>query len=268
MQGSPVITLTTDFGYNDPFVGIMKGVIRGINSFVEIIDISHGIPPQDIREAAYVIGASYTYFPRNSIHVVVVDPGVGSERRPIIIMTDNHYFIGPDNGVFTLVYRRFHEQLQVTAVTAEHYFLHNRGATFHGRDVFAPVAAWFSKGIAATRFGNTVDDYRTIDLPVPQRLEDGSLAGEVIHIDRFGNAITDVTDEDIRGLMGGKQTTSVSIRIKDRVVPLREFYAQGPAGELSALINSSNLLELFVYLGSAAAAFGIKVGDGVKLTSG
>lgn len=265
MQGSPVITLTTDFGYNDPFVGIMKGVIRGINSSIEVIDITHGIPPQDIREAAYVIGASYAYFPRNSIHVVVVDPGVGSERRPIIVMTDDHYFIGPDNGVFTLVYRRPHEQLQVIAVTAEHYFLAHRGATFHGRDVFAPVAAWFSKGISADRLGDIVEDYRSIDLPTPRRSGDGSLVGEVIHIDRFGNVITNVAAEDLRVLRGEKGSTPVSISIKDRVVPLRQFYAQGSAGELCALINSSDLLELFVYRGSAAA-LGLTIGDAVTVS--
>lgn len=264
MQASAVITLTTDFGYNDPFVGIMKGVIRGINPSIEIIDITHGITPQDIREAAFVIGTSYAYFPRNSIHIVVVDPGVGSERRPIIVMTDNHYFIGPDNGVFTLVYLNSHEQLQVTAVTAEHYFLQNRGATFHGRDVFAPVAAWFSKGIRAERLGDIVEDYRSIDLPMPRRSEDGLLHGEVIHIDRFGNAITNIKAEDIQSLLGKKKSDLLRIRIKDRAVPLREFYSQGPAGELCALIDSSDLLELFVYLGSAATAFGIKAGDGVE----
>ncbi len=265
MQGKPVITLTTDFGYEDPFAGIMKGVIRCINPDIEIIDITHGIPPQDVQTAAYVIGTSFRYFPLNSIHLVVVDPGVGSERRPILVMTDHYYFIGPDNGVFSHVYRMSREQLEVTHITAEHYFLPSRGATFHGRDIFAPVAAYFSKGIVSEKFGEKVTDQRSIRLPAPRRTKDGRLHGEVIHIDRFGNAISNIGASDIDGLVGSADRAALRVMVKGREAPLRMFYAEGTKKGLFALVNSAEYIEFFTYRGSAAAEYGIAVGDGVEV---
>ena len=265
MQGKPVITLTTDFGCEDPFAGIMKGVIRGINSDIEIIDITHGISPQDIQTAAYVIGTSFSYFPPNSIHVVVVDPGVGSERRPIMVMTDHHYFIGPDNGVFSYIYRMRHEQLEVTHITAEHYFLPSRGATFHGRDVFAPVAAYFSKGIRPEKFGELVTDQRSIPLPFPRLTEDGRLHGEVIHIDRFGNAITNISASDMDRLGAPKDWARLKVMVKGREAPLRQFYSEGADRGLYVLVNSADYIEFFTYRGNAASEYGIAVGDGVEV---
>lgn len=162
MQHNPIITLTTDFGYRDPFVGIMKGVILNINPSATIIDITHDISPQNILEAALSIEMSFELFPHKTIHVVVVDPGVGSTRRPIFVITDRYYFIGPDNGVFSRIYKLQHETLEVMNIKAEHYFMPQRSATFHGRDIFAPAASWLSRGIDISKFGEPINDYVTI----------------------------------------------------------------------------------------------------------
>ena len=148
----PIITLTTDFGLRDSFVASMKGVILGINPDVHLVDISHDIAPHDLEEAAFTVDASYRYFPKGTVHVVVVDPGVGSGRRPILVATDRYSFIGPDNGVFSLVFQQA-ERLKVHQITAERYFLPNPGPTFHGRDIFAPAAAWLTKGVSPGDFG-------------------------------------------------------------------------------------------------------------------
>ncbi len=165
-----LITLTTDFGLKDPFVGMMKGVIYSIKGSVNIVDITHSIEGQDILEGAFVIGYTYKFFPKDTIHVVVVDPGVGSGRRPILVVSSNHYFIGPDNGVFSMVISE-NPGTSVIEITEELYFFKGRGTasyiptTFHGRDIFAPVAAWLSRGIAPSQFGHTISDYTRIDIP-------------------------------------------------------------------------------------------------------
>src|SRR5512135_1704123 len=197
MADKPLITLTTDFGYDDPFVGVMKGVILNINPEAKIVDLNHGIRPQDTMEAAFTIGMNFHYFPAETLHVVVVDPGVGSRRRPVLMLSDHHYFLGPDNGVFSYIYRMKHETLEVLHITADHYFLQKKSSTFQGRDVFAPVAAWFSRGVAMEKFGDRITDYQTIDLPFPEVTAEGIIRGKIIHIDRFGNAISNITKKDI-----------------------------------------------------------------------
>ncbi len=258
MQDRPIITLTTDFGYEDPFAGVMKGVILKINPRAGIVDITHGIRPHDIREAAYTIGTNYRYFPDDTIHVVVVDPGVGSNRRPIMVLTEHHYFIGPDNGVFTHICNASHDILEVIHITADHYFLSSHSPTFHGRDVFAPIAAYLSRGVGMLKFGEPITDYQKIDLPVPSVTPDGVLQGEVIHIDRFGNAITNITKADI-GMTGRLKAMFGEIE-----VPLKKFYSDAPDGSLCCLLNSSDHLELFIDRGSAASKYNISPGDQVR----
>jgi S-adenosylmethionine hydrolase len=266
MPGRPLITLTTDFGHDDPFVGVMKGVILKINPEVRIVDITHGINPQNIREAAFAIGTSYTYFPDNAVHVVVVDPGVGSARRPVIVSANHHYFIGPDNGVFSYVYRFSPEKPAVIRITADHYFLSSKSPTFQGRDVFAPVAAWFTRGVGMSKMGEPVSDYQTIDLPSPRLSAEGKLRGEVVHIDRFGNAITNMTGADIEKLAGaGGAVTKAAL--KGREIPLRQFYSEAAEGEVSCLINSSGFLEVFLYKGSAAVSVPVSLGDTVEISA-
>jgi S-adenosylmethionine hydrolase len=267
MQDRPVITLTTDFGYDDPFAGAMKGVILKINPHAEIVDITHGIRPHDIREAAFVIGTNYRYFPEDTIHVVVVDPGVGSQRRPIMVLTDHHYFIGPDNGVFTHIYNTPHDIFEVVHITAGHYFLSSHSPTFQGRDVFAPVAAYLSRGVGMLKFGDPITDYQKIDLPVPFVDPRGVLQGEVIHIDRFGNALTNITRADA-GKIGSGGAGAIKILFRESEVPLKKFYSEATAGSLCCLWNSSEHLELFTDQGSAASKYIISPGEPVKILHG
>jgi S-adenosylmethionine hydrolase len=260
MHDRPVITLTTDFGSEDPFAGVMKGVILTINPAAEIIDITHAVRAQDVREAAFTIGMNYRFFPAGSIHVVVVDPGVGSERRPIIVAANHHYFIGPDNGIFTGIYNAADEGIEVTHITADHYFLTSHSPTFQGRDIFAPIAAYLSRGVQVPKFGELITDYRKIDLPAPIVKPDGMLQGEVIHIDRFGNAMTNITRADLEKIGGATR-----ILLREMDAPLKRFYSDAPDGALCSLLNSSGYLEFFVFKGSAASEHQISSGDAVVI---
>jgi S-adenosylmethionine hydrolase len=265
MADSPVITLTTDFGYKDPFAGVMKGVMLGINPRAVTIDLTHGISPHNIAEAAFVIGINYRYFPRGSIHVAVVDPGVGSERRPLIAEADHHFFIGPDNGIFSYVFGMKHDILRVFHVTAEHYFLSSHSPTFQGRDVFASVAAWLSKGVNISRFGEPITDYRMISLPFPSTSPDGTVRGEVLYIDRFGNAITNIAESDIAAVRGADPQLPFRCAVNEKVAAFRNYYVEAEEGKLSALVNSSGYLEFFVLRDSAASRYGILPGDKVRV---
>ncbi|MDP2167915.1 MAG: SAM-dependent chlorinase/fluorinase [Thermodesulfovibrionales bacterium] len=259
-----LITLLTDFGYKDPFVGIMKGTILNINPSALIVDITHGIPPHNVMEAALALEESYGYFPQKSIHVVVVDPEVGSGRRPILVQADDCYFIGPDNGVFTPVFDAGAETLDVIHLTAEHYFLPKKGNTFHGRDVFAPVAAWLSRGISVENMGERITDYMTIKIPKAQSKDD-RVEGEVISIDRFGNAITNIRQLEIDGLYIINPMGGIEITAAGATAALRNHYSEAKENVLSGVINSSGRLELFLYKGNASAAFNMKAGDPVAV---
>jgi len=262
-----IITLTTDFGLKDPFVGIMKGVIMGINPDVCVIDISHNIAPHNIFEASQIVLMSYRYFPRDTIHVVVVDPGVGSTRRPVLVITDDYYFIGPDNGVFTPIYEDTASgSLRVIRISSTHYFMPEQSTTFHGRDIFAPVAAWLSKGIEASRFGEEITDYIKTPLVKPSISDEGIIKGNVIAIDVFGNAITNIKREDIDRLYGGITKERIRIQYRDRIVNLVDYYADTEKTTLSALFNSFGNLELFVFMDSASRIFNIHVGDTLTIT--
>lgn len=264
-KNEPVITLTTDFGYRDPFVGVMKGVILKINPRVSIVDLTHGIAPQDVKEAAFSVGVSYKSFPDDTIHVVVVDPGVGSRRRPLVVGADSQYFVGPDNGVFSYVYKFSREEPQVIHITADRYFLSSESPTFQGRDLFAPVAAWLSCGVGMSEFGKPITDCRKFEVPSPALTAGNAMTGEVIHIDRFGNAVTNIRSDDIGRLGGGPGPHAVRITFRNREVPFKEFYSQAEDSGLYSLMNSSAYLELFVYGGNAAAGYEISAGDKVEI---
>ena len=266
MQHNPIITLTTDFGYRDPFVGIMKGVILNINPSATIIDITHDISPQNILEAALSIEMSFESFPHKTIHVVVVDPGVGSARRPILVITDRYYFIGPDNGVFSQIYNLRHDILSVLHIKAEHYFMPQRSATFHGRDIFAPAAAWLSSGIDISKFGDPITDYVTIPVPTPVMPTENMLEGKVIYIDRFGNATTNIKTQHIDGFYGSNYTGKPKVSVKGKEAPFKNHYAEAEDTGLYSLMNSFGFLELFVYKGSTSSDFSITVGEKVVVT--
>ena len=256
-----IITLTTDFGYKDPFAAEMKGVILSINPNATIIDMTHSIQPQDIEEAAYVIGSGFSYFPSGTIHMVVVDPGVGSGRKPLVLEAGGLYFVGPDNGVFSHILHLL-SPVKGVHITEEKYMLSKNSPTFHGRDLFAPVAAWLSKGLTPEAFGPPVKDF--VNFPVPRsEVEHGSISGEVIYIDRFGNAITNIKGADLISF-----ANHYVVEVDNTIVQPVKYYAQAGEKSLSCLINSSGYLELFVNKGNAAEKYGIKKGEKVILRMG
>ncbi len=262
---SNIVTLTTDFGTKDSFAGSIKGVLLKLNPQAQIVDISHEIGPQDVWEAAFTLKTAYRYFPKGTIHLAVVDPGVGSGRRPIIVVTESYYFVGPDNGIFSLVLQEA-ERMRVLHITASHYYLPDAGPTFHARDIFAPVAAWLTKGIPSGNFGEEIEDYVKLNVPVPKQTVNG-VDGHVIHIDRFGNAITNIRLSDIRKLVPEvDDSLPVSVNIVGREIKgLRKFYAEAAPGEPAAIINSSGYLEVFLFKQNARTALSIKRGEAVNL---
>jgi hypothetical protein len=261
-----LITLTTDFGGRDAFAASMKGVILKVNPQAQLVDISNDINPQDVWEAAYVLKSAYNHFPKGTVHLAVVDPGVGSGRRPIVVVTESYYFVGPDNGLFSLIYQDA-ERLRVHHITSTHYFLPNPGPTFHGRDVFAPVAGWLSKGIPSGNFGEEITDFMKLNVPAPKTSETG-IEGHIVHIDRFGNIITNITYKDLQPLLGeGGDLAAASVTIAGKEIKgLKKFYAEAGPGEPGAIINSSGALEVFLFKQNARTALSVKRGEAVRLT--
>ena len=255
-----VITLTTDFGTSDWFVGTMKGVIAGIAPKARVIDLTHELPPGDIRGGAFALAASCRYFPKGTVHVVVVDPGVGSRRKAIAVQTAKGVFVGPDNGVLSWALAK--EKVRaIHALENEAYFLQPVSRTFHGRDVFAPVAAHLSRGVPIRKFGPALEDFVRLAWPEP-RVRRGGFEGEVVYIDRFGNAITNLESS----LLGGPQGASCEVYAKRRrVCPLKAFYQATPPNTPVALVGSSGFLEIAVNGGSAAKVLGMRIGTRVVL---
>jgi S-adenosylmethionine hydrolase len=255
-----VITLTTDFGLDNWFVGTMKGVIKNINPDVEIVDITHHVRPQNIFEAAFVLENSYTYFPAGTIHTVVVDPGVGSDRHAFILQSSRYYFVAPDNGV--LSYSIDREKIEkIVKIESEKFLLHPVSSTFHGRDVFAPVSAYLSLGVNLEEFGPRLEKIVRLKPSVPKKLSDREIVGHVICVDPFGNLITDVTQPFLEELFKTAKAQRVRILIRDREIDrIRETYSQGNENELIALIGSSGHMEIAVNRGRASDALGMSEG--------
>lgn len=266
MQWKPsgVVTLTTDFGLSDHFVGAMKGVMLRINPNLRFVDVSHQIPPQDIPEASFCLRSSYFYFPAGTIHLAVVDPGVGSGRRSLVVVTRDYLFVGPDNGLFSFTFSD-PSFLGAYELKVRKYFLTSRGATFHGRDIFAPVAAWLSAGIPPQEMGPPVGDM--VRLPVLQpRVGASDVEGEIVHIDRFGNLISNVTEEvygDLAGRCPGRRIRiAVSAQEIEKIV---RCYDEGCGEKPLALFNSSSLLEIFCKGSSAAKRLAVGKGGRIHL---
>lgn len=254
------ITLTTDFGTSDHFVGTMKGVILGISPRARFVDITHEIAPQDIHEASLVIAQAWRYFPKGSIHVVVVDPGVGSARRPILCEAEGQFFIAPDNGVLSMIYDGARHKVRV--ISNEKLFLKNVSKTFHGRDVFAPAAAHLSKGLAPAKFGRPIQDFLRNFLMKPTRLSRHDWAGVVLKADRFGNLITNFHIAEFPDVA----EHSIELRAGlERINRLARTYAETEIGELFAIVGSSGYLEVVVNQGSAAKRLGVGAGSPVEL---
>ncbi|MBC7232936.1 MAG: SAM-dependent chlorinase/fluorinase [Chloroflexi bacterium] len=255
-----VIALLSDFGTADGYAGVMHGVILRINPQAVVVDICHDIPPQDVHAAAFVLSTVYPYFPLDTIYVVVVDPGVGSERRALAVRTPRGTFVAPDNGVLSYIFAR--ESIEeMVHLTNARYWLSPLSDTFHGRDLFAPVAAHLSLGVPLRELGHAIQDPVRLPIVEAAMQQDGTISGQVLYIDRFGNLITNIP----RGLLSPNR--SWRIHIADReVIGLAKAYASAPDGELLALIDSSGYLELAVRNGSAAAMLKVNRGAEVVVT--
>jgi S-adenosylmethionine hydrolase len=262
-----IITLLTDFGSQDYFVGAMKGAILSINRHALIIDITHEIPPQDIETAAFNLLATYKDFPAGTIHVAVVDPGVGSTRKPILIECGEQFFVGPDNGIFSWICER-EGSGRAIHLTNEAFFRHPVSKTFHGRDIFAPVAAALSNGVAMTEFGEKLSDYVRLDPLLPAVTSDGGVEGRVIHIDRFGNCITNLTPEHFSA---DAAASGAKLRINGReLTSFRQSFSEGAVDrdDLFCLVGSAGFLEIAARNSSAAIILEAQRGNAVTLIAG
>jgi S-adenosyl-L-methionine hydrolase (adenosine-forming) len=265
---APIITLTTDFGLNDHFVGAMKGVILEIAPEAQIVDISHAVQPFDILDGALTISQAYSYYPSGTVHMIVVDPGVGTARRPILMVGERHVFIAPDNGVLSLVYAR-EERISVRHITAEHYFLQPRSNTFHGRDIFSPCAAYLAKGVEHSRFGEEITDYVRFGAPRPKPVDERTLRGVVLKVDRFGNLITNITPKDAPQLFAeAPPAFKISIGNKAQATRICSSYAEGGPGEVFGILGSMGFLEVATNRGSANQIMGVGKGSEVNVVMG
>ena len=262
-----IVTFTTDFGLQDPFVGIMHGVVLNIHPETRIVDISNAVSSFDLLDGAFTLAQAYRFFPPRTVHVVVVDPGVGSTRRAILAETDDYLFVAPDNGVLSLVEAR-EARFSVRHITAERYFLQPVSRTFHGRDIFSPVAGWLSKGVAPADFGPEISDYVRLAFPAVDRPSQNQLRGVVVKVDKFGNLITNLSQQDIVGLLASPAPAFRLTIAGWEVTCVRHSYAEGASNELFAILGSSGYLEVAVREASAAAKLSAGVGTPVQLAFG
>lgn len=256
-----IITLLTDFGTKDHYVASMKGAILSINPQCNLIDISHQVHPHDVEEGAFLLANTSSFFPKGTIHLSVVDPGVGGPRKPILLATSNYFFVGPDNGLFTFVLRREKVE-QCVVLTNQKYFLPCVSLTFHGRDIFAPVAAHLSLGVKPKAFGYEINSWEELSFHKP-RTKDGKLVGEILHIDTFGNLVSNIDEMQLFHFIKGHP---FFIEVgKRKILGLKKGYWEGKRGKMIALLGSGGFLEISVREGSAQKSLKAKKGDEIKV---
>jgi S-adenosyl-L-methionine hydrolase (adenosine-forming) len=258
------VTLLTDFGTRDYFVGAMKGALLSVNPRAQVIDLTHEVPAHDIAAGAFTLRAAYDVFPIQTTHVAVVDPGVGSARRPILVATRDYFFVGPDNGLFSYICER-EQSVRVFHVTNEKFFRPQVSNTFHGRDIFAPVAGALSKGVPPEEFGELITDYVRLTPLAPARAADATLNASIIHIDRFGNCITNITRRELSDEMIAR---GVSLEVgAHQVRTFRRFFTEtdARARELFAIWGSAGFLEIAASCASAAQLLGVERGATVRV---
>ncbi len=260
-----VITMLTDFGSRDAYVGVMKGVILGIDPGARLVDLTHEVQPGDIAAAGFILATAWSWFPRGTVHLAVVDPGVGTERLPLVARADGHWFVGPDNGLFTAALDAA-DQVNFRQLTAEDVRLSPVSRTFHGRDIFAPAAAWLSRGTSWEQLGPPLPHaVRAEWLPEQNRVVGGVIRGVVLQVDVFGNLITSIPGATLQ--QHGPGDGSLVLEWDGgQVSRLVGTYAEAPPGEPVALVGSAGYLEIAVNRGSAAALTGVKRGDEVRLS--
>ncbi|MFC1885025.1 S-adenosyl-l-methionine hydroxide adenosyltransferase family protein [Thermodesulfobacteriota bacterium] len=240
METSGIITLTTDFGVQDPYVGAMKGVILSINPQATMIDITHGIQPGSIYSASLILKEAHSYFPKGTIHLGVVDPGVGSDRRPVLIRTEKFFFVGPDNGIFWPSIMEC-EVFDAIHLTKRQYFMKNISSTFHGRDIFAPVAAHLSMGIDPMKMGNPISDPLKLEMPSPL-VDESMLSGHIMRVDRFGNLITNIHKDLLKDFLNESSPVVTVGGLK--ISGLSKTYHEAGEGEIIVLSGSSGFIEI------------------------
>lgn len=245
----------------------MKGVILSIEPDARIVDICHAVQAFDVLDGAIAISQAYSYFPSGTVHVVVVDPGVGTARRPIVVTSERHHFVAPDNGVLSLIYQR-EERLSVRHVTGDHYFLQPMSNTFHARDVFAPVAAYLAKGVDSAKFGEEVSDFTRFSAPKPKAVNETTLRGVVLKVDRFGNLITNVTPQDAPMLFGANPSGFKIVVGSREITEIKDAYAQGAPGEVFGILGSMGYLEIAANRGAATQIVGVGKGADVNIVLG
>jgi S-adenosylmethionine hydrolase len=260
-----MITLTTDFGLTEHYVGAMKGVIYSINPTAQVADITNAVQSFDVLDGALAVSQAYHYFPKDTVHVVVVDPGVGGPRRPIVATIGQYVFVAPDNGVLSLVYER-EERVSVRHITSEHYFHNPISKTFHGRDIFAPVAAYLSKGVDTAKFGEEITDYVRFLAPKPKATAENAWKALVLKTDKFGNLITNITPKDIPQIFYGSSKSFKITVGKAEVTKFVYSYGEGAPGELFALMGSAGFLEISANKGAASRVAGADKGSEVLIT--
>ena len=259
---NPIITLLTDFGLKDPYVASMKGVILSINPQCTLVDITHQVNSHDTKEGAFILAQAYSNFPKGTIHLSVVDPGVGSPRKPILLVTKDYFFVGPDNGLFTIALKAEKVE-QAVLLTNQKLFLSEVSSTFHGRDIFAPVAAYLSLGVKPESFGPSIKSWHEISFPDPA-MKQGKLIGEIVHVDAFGNLVCNI---DRKSLLQFSKGRPFVIKIGRRTVRgLKKGYWEGRKDEPMALIGSGGFLEISIREGNAQRLLKVKRGD--KITVG
>ena len=247
------IALLTDFGSSDHYAGSIKSVILSINPKAVIFDITHEIRPHHVREGAYILNAVFRFLPKNCIVVGVVDPEVGSDRTALCIKATDRFFLGPDNGLFSLALKD--QSFETRRITNDRFFLKPVSSTFHGRDIFSPCAAQLSTKNIFTDFGPLVTDIKHLNFSSPRKSEN-KISGEIVYVDRFGNAMTNISKGS---------SSNISVKFSGRQVPLKPFFSAGRPGELIALWNSGQILELAVYNDSAERIHHLKIGDLVEV---
>lgn len=259
-----LVTLLTDFGTCDYFVPSMKGVMFGINPQIRIVDLSHEIAPQNIQQAAFCLKSCYRYFPDGTVHVVVVDPEVGSPRRPLLVSTSRYFFIAPDNGVLQEIFDE-ETSVEIRVIENKQYRLDAEGTTFDGRDLFAPAAAWLTKGQVPGSYGRLIRDAVTLPKDEP-KMDGDKLVGKVVYIDHFGNLISNITPTDLQTFRSVTKRDIQAIRLAGITIKgMKTHYAEGALGVPEALINSNGQLEIFIKQGSAVDRCGVMVGERVEL---
>ena len=252
-----IIALLTDFSWHNWYLGVMKGVITGINPDVRVIDLCHDVSSQDVREGSFILSNSFTYFPRGTIFLCVVDPGVGTKRKNIVVRTEDHYFVGPDNGILSAVFEKAKVEKAFQVEPGE-YTLPVKGSTFFGRDIFAPIAAHLSRGVQPEEMGEELTSVLIVPASKPSENKKGEVLGRAVYIDAFGNIITNIEEDYLRSVYG-EGLDQVRVRLAGRTIKgVGRYYAQGEEGMLIALINSWGYLEVAINKGSAWRELGLK----------